>query len=139
MSDNVATRLEWRDGVRFEAVTGNHRFLVDGDQAEGASPMQHLLVALGGCMGIDIADILEKMRTPPTRLAVSLQGERREEPPRRFERIVMTLQIEGEVPLRNVERAISLSRDRYCSVWRTLDQDTVFDIDVEIIPTPPRA
>lgn len=139
MTDNVAARLEWRDGVRFEVVTGNHRFLVDGDQAEGASPMQHLLIALGGCMGIDIADILEKMRTPPTRLALSLQGERPEEPPRRFERIVMTLQIEGEVPLRNVERAISLSRDRYCSVWRTLDQDTVFDIDVEIIPTPPRA
>jgi len=139
MSDSMVTRLEWRAGVLFEAVTGGHRFLVDGDQAAGASPMQHLLVALGGCMGIDIADILEKMRTPPTRLSVSLEGERPADPPRRFERIVMTLQVQGNVPLRNVERAISLSRDRYCSVWRTLDQDTVLDIDVEISPTPPRA
>jgi putative redox protein len=139
MNDKVATQLEWRDGVRFEAVTGSHSFVVDGDQGAGASPMQHLLVALGGCMGIDIADILEKMRTPPTRLAVSLEGERPAEPPRRFERIVMTVQIQGDVPLRNVERAISLSRDRYCSVWRTLDQDTVLEVDVEVIPTPPPA
>jgi putative redox protein len=139
MRDDITTRLEWREGVQFEATTGDHRFIVDGDGAAGASPMQHLLVALGGCMGIDIADILGKMRTPPTRLAVSLAGERPEEPPRRFERIVMTLQVEGNVPLRNVERAISLSRDRYCSVWRTLDQGTVLDIDVEISPTPPRA
>lgn len=139
MSDSVATRLEWQDGVRFSVATGDHRFVVDGDGTEGASPMQHLLVALGGCMGIDIADILEKMRTPPTRLGVSLEGQRPDDPPRRFERIIMTVQIEGNVPLRNVERAISLSRDRYCSVWRTLDQDTVLDIDVEIIPTPPRA
>jgi len=139
MNDNVATQLQWKDGVRFDVVTGEHSFVVDGDRADGASPMQHLLIALGGCMGIDIADILEKMRTPPTRLGVSLEGERPTEPPRRFERIVMTLQIQGDVPLRNVERAISLSRDRYCSVWRTLDQDTVLVIDVEIIPTPPRA
>ncbi len=139
MSDSVTTQLEWRDGVRFAVVTGDHRFLLDGDQAQGASPMQHLLVALGGCMGIDIADILEKMRTPPTRLGLSLEGERPVDPPRRFERIVMTLQIQGDVPLRNIERAISLSRDRYCSVWRTIDQDTVLDIDVEIIPTPPLA
>ena len=51
----------------------------------------------------------------------------------------MTVQVEGNVALRNVERAISLSRDRDCSVWRTRDQDTVLDIDVGIIPTPPRA
>lgn len=139
MSDHVATHLEWRDGVRFDAATGEHRFIVDGDQRDGASPMQHLLVALGGCMGIDIADILQKMRTPPARLAMELVGHRPADPPRRFERIVMTLQIQGDVPLRNVERAISLSRDRYCSVWRTLDQDTVLDIDVEITPTQPRA
>jgi len=139
MSDSVEARLEWRDGVRFEVETGEYRFLVDGDRAEGASPMQHLLVALGSCMGIDIADILEKMRTPPARLRVTLAGERPEDPPRRFERIIMTLQIEGEVPLRNVERAISLSRDRYCSVWQTFDQATVLDIEVEISPSPPRA
>lgn len=139
MNDRVTTRLEWRGGMQFAAVTGDHRFLVDGDMGDGASPMQHLLVALGGCMGIDIADILEKMRTPPTNLALSLEGERPEEPPRRFDRIVMKLEIEGDVPLRNVERAISLSRDRYCSVWRTFDQGTVLEIEVEISPTPPHA
>ena len=139
MNNSVTTRLAWQGGVRFEAVTGDHGFVIDGDQVDGASPMQHLLVALGGCMGIDIADILEKMRTPPARLELLIEGERPEEPPRRFERIVMTLKVQGAVPMRNVERAISLSRDRYCSVWRTLDQGTVFDIDVEISPTPPPA
>ena len=139
MSNQVTAEMEWREGVQFEASSGDHAFVVDGDQMEGASPMQHLLVALGGCMGIDIADILQKMRTPPARLGLSLTGYRPEEPPRRFERVVMTLRIQGDVPLRNVERAISLSRDRYCSVWRTFGQDTVLDVDVEISPTPPPA
>ncbi len=139
MNNHVTAEFVWRDGVCFQAALGDHRFVVDGDQVEGASPMQHLLAALGGCMGIDIVDILTKMRTPPVRMAVSLDGERPDEPPRRFERIVMTLKIEGDVPLRNVERAISLSRDRYCSVWRTLNPDTVLDIDVEFIPTQSHA
>jgi putative redox protein len=136
MNGNTTAQLHWRAGVIFDATAGAHTFRVDGDSSAGASPMQHLLVALGGCMGIDIADILVKMRTPPARLDVALEGERPEEPPRRFTRVVMTLRIEGDVPLRNVERAIALSKDRYCSVWRTFAQDTVLEVDVELIPTP---
>jgi putative redox protein len=136
MKGNTTAQMRWRAGVVFDATTGSHTFRVDGDSAAGASPMQHLLVALGGCMGIDIADILVKMRTPPGRLDVALEGERPAEPPRRFTRVTMTLRIEGDVPLRNVERAIALSRDRYCSVWRTFGQDTVLEVDIELIPTP---
>jgi putative redox protein len=137
MEGKTTARLEWRDGVQFDASTGDHDLRIDGDSAAGASPMQHLLVALGGCMGIDIADILVKMRTPPDGISLSLEGERPDEPPRRFTRVVMTLRVQGDVPVRNVERAIALSRDRYCSVWRTFGQDTVLDVDVEISPTPP--
>ena len=136
MSGDMSTTAElvWRAGMQFDATTGGHEFLVDGDKEHGASPMQHLLVALGGCMGIDITDILAKMRTPVDSLRLSMVGERPDEPPRRFVAVTLTLHIEGEVPLRNVERAIALSRDRYCSVWQTFSQDTVLNVDVDLIP-----
>ncbi|NKB87804.1 MAG: OsmC family peroxiredoxin [Acidobacteria bacterium] len=132
MSNTVEASLVWKAEQSFEATSGARGMIVDGEQTAGWSPMQHLLVALGGCMGIDIADILMKMRTPPTRLGLELVGERPEDPPRRFNRITLLLKVEGDVPLKNVDRAVELSRDRYCSVWRTFSQDTEFNVDIEI-------
>ena len=132
MSNTVEAKLVWREEHAFEASSGSHQMVVDGNQDAGWSPMQHLLVALGGCMGIDIADILTKMRTPPARMEVELVGERPTDPPRRFQRITLPLRIQGDVPLKNVERAVELSRDTYCSVWRTFSQDTELNVDIEL-------
>lgn len=136
-TNTLQARLDWHEERRFTARFAGREVAVDGDNAAGVSPMGQLLIALGGCMGIDIVDILGKMRTPPESFAVELHGDRAEEPPRRFVRLVMTLRIGGDVPLANVERAVALSRDRYCSVWKTLDPDTPFDVDIEISPPPP--
>jgi putative redox protein len=132
MSNTVEARMVWKEHHSFSAAAGANELVVDGDQEAGLSPMQHLLVALGGCMGIDIADILTKMRTVPERLEIELVGERPADPPRRFQRVTLKLRIEGDVPLKNVERAVALSRDTYCSVWRTFSQDTEFNVDIEL-------
>lgn len=132
MSNTVEAHLIWETDQAFQAASGDRQMIVDGEQQQGWSPMQHLLVALGGCMGIDIVDILTKMRTAPSRLEVELVGERPTEPPRRFQRITMKLRLEGDVPLKNVERAVELSRETYCSVWRTFSQDTELNVDVQL-------
>ncbi len=136
-SDTISATLTWRDGVVFDGAIPGLDTVVDGDARLGASPMGHLLLALAGCMSIDIADILAKMRTPAETFSVEVVGTRPEDPPRRFQRVVMTVSIVGEVPAKNVERAVRLSRERYCSVLHTLDPDLELDVDVELSPTQP--
>lgn len=106
--------------------------LLDGDGREGPSPTDSLLLALGGCMGVDVVMILEKMRVPLAGLAVEVEGDRRADPPRRFTRLHAVFRVEG-VPAdesAKVERAVRLSSERYCSVLHTLGSDVPFTTEI---------
>jgi len=106
--------------------------VVDGDGKQGASPMEHAAVALAGCMGADVVDILRKGRHPLTALHVTFTGARAEQPPRRFTEISLRFDIEGAVPTEAVERAIALSREKYCSVLHSFRQDIAFSTTFQI-------
>lgn len=127
-------QVAWQGDQRFVATTGSGISVpLDGDAVVGASPMEALAAALGACMGIDVVDILEKGRQPVTGLAVRLDGDRRDEPPRRFTRIRLAFDVAGEGLSRSkVERAVALSRDRYCSVWASMAPDIALDVEIEI-------
>lgn len=94
--------------------------------------MQLAAFALAGCMSADVVSILQKGRHPMTALRVSFTGERAPEPPRRFVRITLYFHVTGAVPEDAIERAIALSRETYCSVWHSMQQDidltTRFDV-----------
>lgn len=92
--------------------------------------MDALLLSLAGCMGIDVLMILEKGRVPVTAMEVEVTGERPDAPPRRFLSLALEYRIEGPGPEHEarLERAVALSRDKYCSVFHTLRPD----LDVEI-------
>lgn len=91
-------------------------------------------MSLGGCMGIDIQAILEKGRIPIEALEVSMEGDRAGSLPKRFTAVRMTVRIQGpeEGDLPKVERAVQLSRDKYCSVFHSLQSDLDVDIQVEL-------
>lgn len=89
-------------------------------------------MALAGCMAIDVADIITKGRHHFTALEATITGERREEPPRRFVSFTLHFVLTGAVPDHAMERAIQLSRDKYCSVWHTLRQDLPFATSFEV-------
>ena len=120
------------DGLRFDATSGANTAVVDGDGKAGLSPMQYAAVGLAGCMAADVVDIIRKGRHPMSALRVTFTGQRAESPPRRFLRISLQFRIEGAVPPDVVDRAITLSREKYCSVWHSLRQDieltTTFDV-----------
>lgn len=128
----LQVELVWTTDLQFGATSGQSAIVVDGHGAAGPSPVQLLGMALLGCMATDIVDILNKGRQPPTRFHAALTGERDPEPPRRIRRITLHFAIHGDVPPAAVERAIALSREKYCSVWHSLRQDieltTAFDI-----------
>ncbi len=133
MSD-LTVEIRWTGDLRFEAGGRSETSIpMDGDAVIGPSPMELLLMGLAGCMGIDVVDILRKMRVPLAGLAVRAEGVRRPDPPRRFEAVRLTYRVEG-VPERDrvkLERAVDLSRDTYCSVLHTMQPDLDLEILIE--------
>jgi putative redox protein len=85
-------------------------------------------------MAMDVADILRKGRLPLNGLQVRLVSERRGEPPRHVTRVAFHFVVRGGVPPDRIERAIELSRERYCSVWHSLRPDIAFQTSYEVLP-----
>lgn len=112
--------LTWQGGERFLCTSGPVSMTLDGKREEGPSPVQTLAFALGGCMSIDIVDVIEKGRLPIRGLRSDLRVFREESTPRRVTGIELRFVVEGDVPADRVERAIALSREKYCSVWHSL-------------------
>lgn len=136
LSSNIRqVLLEWSgaDLVFHGGPKEGVRITVDGDGAQGQTPTQLLLMSLAGCMAIDVLMILEKSRVPVESLEVEAIGERAETVPKRFVAITLVYRLSGpsEEDQAKLDRAIELSRDKYCSVMHTLDPDIDFDIRVE--------
>lgn len=111
-------------GHRFVGINElGDKVMVDGDQpATGLRPMELLLAALAGCMAYDVVDVMEKKRQPLARYRVEAVGERAEEHPKRYTRIVVTHYGAGpNVTKEALERAVELSHTKYCSVSATLN------------------
>ena len=129
----VTVALEWKGGLRFAGRTPAGELVLDGDSAAGPSPVQALAFALAGCMAADLVHILTRGRVPPRGLRVMFTGERAEQDPRRFVRIGLRFEVTGDVPAEKVERAVALSRERYCSVWHSLRPDIELDTSFEVV------
>jgi putative redox protein len=134
MKPPVAGELVWVDDLRFGATSGQVATVIDGDSTAGPSPVQMLVLALAGCMSIDVVDILRKGRHAPTAFRTTISGERAEDPPRRLLKVALRFHVHGDVPHAAVERAITLSREKYCSVWHSLRQDIDLTTAFDLVP-----
>jgi len=115
--------LVWQGDLKFSARSGSNEIVLDSDGVAGPTPPQALAMALAGCMAIDVIDIVKKGRHVVDELTVSLTGHRLDDPPRRFTGFSLNFALKGNPPDAAVERAIQLSRDKYCSVWHSLRPD----------------
>lgn len=106
---------------------------MDSAGVAGPSPVQALGAALAGCMTTDVAHILTKGRHPLRALRSRLVAERAQEDPHRFLSVTLHLKVEGDVPRDAIERAIALSRDKYCSVWHSMRQDIAFHVTFDAV------
>jgi len=118
----MRAQIEWQGGLRFKGSVDSRGLVLDGDSREGCSPMETLMMALAGCMAIDIVHILGKMHGSLRAVRTRIEGQRTETEPRRFTRLALHFEVEGtNLQESQVERAIALSREKYCSVWHSLD------------------
>ncbi len=124
MPDAVVTLVA---DMQFVAETGSgHTVVMDapksvGGHAAAPSPMEMLLVGLGGCTGMDVISILRKKRQTVSGFSVEVHGEKAEEHPMRYTKINVVYRVRGRgVTEAAVKRAADLSMKKYCSVAATL-------------------
>ncbi len=129
----LEVELEWDAGLRFRGRAGETELTIDSDGRAGLSPVQALALALGGCMSVDVVHILERGRLGLRGLRARLRAVRAAEDPRRLVSVDLRFTVTGDVPPDKVERAIALSREKYCSVWHSLRQDIAFTTSFEVI------
>ena len=119
--------LDWTQaGMQYAANGGGApEMRIDGHRETGPSPMQMLLYAVAACSAIDVVDILEKRRQPLKNLRVRATGIRAEgKAGRPWKQIHLIFEVGGEIEAMQIERAITLSLEKYCSVALNLRPTT---------------
>jgi len=132
--------IRWVDEAMFVGETGSgHALVIDGPPEAGGRnlgprPMELLLTGLGACTAFDVVSILRKSRQAIADCRVELSAERAAEPPKVFTRIHIHFIVEGDdLKPAAVERAITLSAEKYCSATLMLREQVVITHDFEIV------
>ena len=119
----VSLSLDWHGDLKFANSPGSPAIELHSSTPGVSSPPQALAYAVMACMAMDVVHVIQKGRHPFTAMTVKFEGERATEHPRRFVSMSIDFQITGQVDDHVVERAIELSRTKYCSVWNTVRPD----------------
>ncbi len=135
----MKAKVRWLEPMLFvgESASG-HALVMDGPPEMGGRnlgvrPMEMLLLGLGGCTGFDVVHILKKARQRVTGCDVELEAERATEDPKVFTRIHVHFVVTGDqLSEKQVERAIKLSAEKYCSASIMLGQTARITHDFEI-------
>jgi putative redox protein len=127
---NKAT-LTWdKDLVFIGRTNRGYEVEFDAQQQWGCSPTETLLLSVAGCMGIDMVSFLKKMKVEIKSYKMDIVGERNPTPPQYYTSMEMIISITGSgLTAKKLERAISLSHEKYCSVYHTLRKDMKMKVD----------
>ncbi|MDH4028734.1 MAG: OsmC family protein [Nitrospirota bacterium] len=131
----VATKgfLSWEHDLVFTARIRGYEFEYDPKAAEGCWPTDTLIMSLAGCLGIDVVMFLQKMKVDIKEFEIETSGQRNPEPPQYYRSIEMIIHISGKgVTPKKLDRAISLSQEKYCSVYHSLRKDLDVKVSYEI-------
>jgi putative redox protein len=129
----MITHSEWKHDEVFEAKTENGNTIVldaDALHAHGPSPMEAVLMALCTCTSVDVVCILKKKRQAITGLRVSAAATQASAPPRVFTHIKLTYAVRGKLSRKAVEDAVSLSKNKYCSVSLMLEKAAKIEYEI---------
>jgi putative redox protein len=124
---------DWKEGEVFEGIAENGNTITfDANSAHrhGPSPMEAVLMALCSCTSVDVVSILQKKRQPITGLRVSANATQAPEPPRVFTHIRLTYAVSGKLSRKAVEDAVSLSKNKYCSVSKMLEKAATIEYEI---------
>lgn len=117
----MQAKVEWVDNLTFLASGDSGKFTIldyseNKELQKGSSPTEMLLQAMCGCTAMDVISILQKKREPVTGLEVKANGTRAAEHPKVFREINLEYVAYGNVNKESLDRAVTLSQDKYCNV-----------------------
>ena len=126
--------LERKNDAYWFQGTGKNPVPVNIDNGEnGASPMELLLMSVGGCSAVDIVSILTKQKQEITNYSMEVTGERKEVAQAKpFQSMHVTIYLEGKIVPAKAKKAADLSFQKYCSVSLTLEPQVPITYDVHV-------
>jgi len=138
-------QVRWVSPKRFDGLSPSGATLIldappeSGGAGAGPSAMEALLMSLAGCTGSDVVEVLRKMRAPLAALEIAVTADRAAEHPRVFTRIHVRYMVWGEgLQREQVERAVSLSVEKYCSVSAMLRKTADLTYEFAVSDQRPR-
>src|SRR6056297_421713 len=135
----MKVNIKWMDKMLFKSEGKRNRYaLMDtvekvGGQDSSLTPKEMILTGLGGCTGMDTISILKKMRNMPDRFEIEVEAETEKEFPKEFKSFKIIYKFWGEnLDKKKIEKAVSLSQDKYCGVSETLKKAAKLDYEIII-------
>lgn len=140
-----AISVRWLENMAFETEVNGHKITLDaepgvGGQDLGPRPKNLMLSALGGCTAMDAVAILKKMRVDIDGLNVVVEGDLTDEHPRHFFRMHVRYEFTGkDLPMDKLQKAVSLSEERYCGVRAVYRKAIEITSEIKITESPGRS
>lgn len=136
----MKARVKWNEGMSFVGETGSgHAVVIDGAPEHGGRnlgprPMELVLLGAAGCTAFDVVMILKKARQPVVDCCVDADGTRAESDPKVFTRIHLRYTVVGRgLDRKQVERAVALSKEKYCSATIMLSRTAEVTTEIDIV------
>jgi len=130
--------VTWQSNMAFEASINGHKIIMDtadsgGGQDLGPRPKILLLAGLGGCTGMDVVSILAKMKIVPEKFWMEISAEMTDEHPKVYDQIHLIYYFKGsDLPMDKLEKAVNLSKEKYCGVSAMLSKTADMKIEIKI-------
>ena len=129
----MKTTTVWKKDQQFKSFQDNNIIELDGNKKGGFSPKALLLSAVAGCSGIDVVEILNKMRVEFSDFEIDVEADQTEEHPKVFKEILINYKIKtAKENADKVKKAIDLSLEKYCGVSAMLKKNSPIQYKLEI-------
>lgn len=130
---STKTVTTWKTAHEFESKLGQNTIQLDGSKKNGFGPKSLLLSGLAACSGIDVVDVLEKMRVSFSDFEIDAEAEQTDEHPKVFKDILVTYKIKTDAANEDkVRKAIDLSLEKYCGVAAMLRKNAAINYKLVI-------
>jgi len=130
---SAKVEIKWTEDMSFEANVNGHKIIIDADEKVGGKdrgprPKPMMLLALGGCTGMDVVSILKKMRVELDGFHVDVEATMTDEHPKYYDHFTITYTFKGkDLPMAKLEKAVNLSQERYCGVSEMLRKSSTIE------------
>lgn len=133
------TKVTWVEDLKFDAFQNGKSFRIDGNHEEsestGVRPKALILSSLAGCSGIDVVDLLKKMRVEFSEFSMQVKADLTDEHPKVYDKVYLTyyIRLQNDADRDKMEKAVNLSQDKYCGVSAMIKRFAELTVTIEYL------